>query len=160
MAEKSSTANQVPIAPIANIASYQISPPEEFDFSKPTEWPRWIKRFERFRSASGLKGNWDEESQVNTLLYAMGSKSDDILPTFDLSADDSTKYDKVKDKFDKHFVKRRNIIYERAKFNKRQQEAGELVDSFITDLYSLAEHCQYGTTILGPYCCWLTEKTL
>ncbi|KAK3729801.1 hypothetical protein QZH41_003408 [Actinostola sp. cb2023] len=38
-------------------------------------------------------------------------------------ADDSTKYDKVKDKFDKHFVKRRNIIYERAKFNKRHQEA-------------------------------------
>ena len=75
----------------------------------------------------------------------MGSKSDDILPTFDLSAEDSTKYDKVKDKFDKHFVKRRNVIYEREKFNKRKQEAGELVDSFITDLYSLAEHCQYET---------------
>ncbi|KAK2558287.1 hypothetical protein P5673_019409 [Acropora cervicornis] len=45
-----------------NPVSYQISPPEEFDFSKPTEWIKWIRRFERFRSASGLSKR-DEESQ-------------------------------------------------------------------------------------------------
>jgi len=120
-------------APMINPVSYQISPPEEFDFSKPTEWSKWIKRFERFRSASGLSKR-DEESQVNTLLYSMGSKSDDILATFGLTNDDSKKFDVVKDKFDGYFVKRRNIIYERAKFNRRKQDTGEPVDSFITDL--------------------------
>ena len=39
-------------------------------------------------------------------------------------------------------MKRRNIIFER---DLRKQEEGEPVDSFITDLYSLAEHCQYDT---------------
>ena len=131
-------------ASIISAPSYQIYPPEEFDFSKPNEWPKWIKRFERFRSASGLNKS-DSESQVNTLLYTMGSKSDDIMPTFGLSAEDAAKYDVVKDKFDKHFVKRRNVIYERAKFNRRKQESGESVDTFITDLYGLAEHCQFGT---------------
>ena len=131
-------------ASIISAPSYQISPPEEFDFSKPNEWPKWIKRFERFRSASGLNKS-DSESQVNTLLYTMGSKSDDIMPTFGLPAEDAAKYDVVKDKFDKHFVKRRNVIYERAKFNRRKQESGESVDTFITDLYGLAEHCQFGT---------------
>ena len=131
-------------ASIISAPSYQISPPEEFDFSKPNEWPKWIKRFERFRSASGLNKS-DSESQVNTLLYTMGSKSDDIMPTFGLSAEDAAKYDVVKDKFDKHFVKRRNVIYERAKFNRRKQESGESVDTFITDFYGLAEHCQFGT---------------
>ena len=131
-------------ASIISAPSYQISPPEEFDFSKPNEWPKWIKRFERFRSASGLNKS-DSESQVNTLLYTMGSNSDDIMPTFGLSAEDAAKYDVVKDKFDKHFVKRRNVIYERAKFNRRKQESGESVDTFITDLYGLAEHCQFGT---------------
>ena len=123
-----------------NPVPYQISPPEEFDFSKPTEWSKWIKRFERFRSASVLSKR-DEESQVNTLLYSMGSKSDDILATFGFTNDDSKKFDVVKDKFDSYFVKRRNIIYERAKFNQRKQETSEHVDSFITDLYGLAEHC-------------------
>ena len=140
MPEGSSSENQ---APMINPVSYQISPPEEFDFSKPTEWIKWIRRFERFRSASGLSKR-DEESLVNTLLYSMGSKSDDILATFGLTTEDSKKYDVVKDKFDGYFVKRRNIIFERAKFHRRKQENGGAVDSFITDLYGLAEHCQFG----------------
>ena len=49
----------------------------------------------------------------------------------------------VKAKFENHFVKRRNTIYERAKFNCRKQEDGETVDEFVTDLYRLAEHCEY-----------------
>ena len=35
------------------------------------------------------------------------------------------------------------MIYERAKFNSHKQEEGEPVDSFITDLNALAEHCEY-----------------
>ena len=49
----------------------------------------------------------------------------------------------MKAKFDGHFVKRRNVIYERARFNQRVQEPGESVDAFITALYGLAEHCGY-----------------
>ena len=41
-------------------------------------------------------------------------------------------------------MKRRNLIFERAKFNRRKQEEGEPVDDFIMDLYRLAEHCSYG----------------
>ena len=73
----------------------------------------------------------------------MGNDAEDILRSFQLSDDDSKKYDIVKDKFDSHFVKRRNVIYVRAKFNQRNQEEGEPVDSFITSLYGLAEHCGY-----------------
>ena len=43
-----------------------------------------------------------------------------------------------------HFVKRRNVIFEHAKFNRRVQQEGEPVDDFIIDLYSLVEHCDYG----------------
>lgn len=48
-------------------------------------------------------------------------------------------------KFKGHFVKRRNVIFKRAKFNNRKQEPGEPVDVFITALYALAEHSNYGT---------------
>lgn len=73
----------------------------------------------------------------------MGDEADDILKSFSLGEDDSKKYKVVKEKFDSHFVKRRNIIYERAKFNMRKQEVGEPVDSLITALYTLAEHSKY-----------------
>ena len=101
-----------------------------------------MRRFERFRIASGLVEK-AEEAQVNTLIYTMGDAADDILRSFRLSEADSKKYDTVKSKFDSHFIKRRNVIYERAKFNLRKQEEEESVDSFITALYELAEHCGY-----------------
>ena len=129
---------------MASTATYQVAPPGQFNFSHPEEWPKWVRRFERFRKASGLNEK-DEEAQVNTLVYSMGDEADDILRSFRLSEDDAKKYDTVKAKFDGHFVKRRNVIYERAKFNQRKQEPGESVDSFITALYGLAEYCGYST---------------
>ena len=74
----------------------------------------------------------------------MGDQADDILHAFNLSEEDAKKYNVVKNKFDGYFIKRRNVIFERAKFNMRKQEEGEIVDSFITALYELAEHCNYG----------------
>ena len=124
-------------------ASYQVSQPELFDFTKPEEWPKWLRRFERFRQASGLVEK-TEEVQVNTLLYCMGDQADDIFRSFKLSDEDAKKYSEVKSKFEEHFVKRRNVIFERARFNCRKQEQGEPVDTFITALYALAEHCNYG----------------
>ena len=125
------------------MATFQVTPPETFDFSKPVDWPKWLKRFERFSSASGLSEQ-EEEQQVNTLIYCMGPKADEIFATFGLTADEATHLSTVKDKFLGYFIIRRNVIYERAKFNARKQLSGELVDTFITDLYSLAEHCNYG----------------
>ena len=74
----------------------------------------------------------------------MREKIDDILSTFDLSVNDRKKYEIVKEKFDGYFVKERNVIFERATFNRRKQETDESVDSFVTDLYALAKHCNYG----------------
>ena len=53
------------------------------------------------------------------------------------------KHDVVKEKLEKHFVKCRNVIFERTKFNCRVQGPDETCDSFITSLYCLAEHCSY-----------------
>ena len=72
-----------------------------------------------------------------------GRRSSDIIRSFGFSTDDGKKYDVVKAKFNGHFVKRRNVIYERARFNQRVQEHGESVDAFITALYGLVEHCGY-----------------
>ena len=123
-------------------ASFQVSLPELFTFSHPEEWAKWIRCFEWFRVASGLAQK-DGEVQINTLIYSMGDQADDILRSFALSEEDRKVYATVKEKFDGHFVQRRNVIYEQAKFNRRRQQVGEPVESFITVLYSLVEHCGY-----------------
>ena len=83
----------------------------------------------------------EEESQINILIYAMGDQADDILNFFKLSTTQLKQYHTVKTKFDEHFVVRRNVIFEHAKFNRCQQKDGETIDSFVTALHALAEHC-------------------
>ena len=67
-----------PVIAAGPCATFNIQPPESFDFSKPQEWDKWIRRFERFRLASNLHASSDE-NQVNTLIYCMGDEADDIL---------------------------------------------------------------------------------
>ena len=117
---------------------------KKFDFSRQEEWPKWSRRFERFRQASGLSKE-EEESQINTLIYAMGAQADDILHSFNLTTTQLKQYHTVKARFDEHFVVRRNTIFERARLNRRRQEGGETVDTFITVLHAMAEHCDYRT---------------
>uniref|UniRef100_A0A1X7U2M8 CCHC-type domain-containing protein n=1 Tax=Amphimedon queenslandica TaxID=400682 RepID=A0A1X7U2M8_AMPQE len=81
--------------------------------------------------------------QVNTLIYSMGDEADDLLRSFKLTNAEAKNYATVRGKFEGFFVKRRNVIYERAKFNMRKQEEGETVAAFINDLYILVEHCEY-----------------
>lgn len=63
-------------------ATTQIPLPEKFDRASGPQsadvWPKWIRRFDRYRVASGLN-NKPEMQQVSTLLYAMGDSADDIL---------------------------------------------------------------------------------
>ena len=54
-------------------------------------------------------------------------------------------YDTVKTRFDEHFVVRRSIFFERAKFSRRRQGEGESVAIFVTALYALVEYCACGT---------------
>ena len=84
---------------MATSTSYQVAPPEKFDFKNQEEWPKWSRRFERFHSASILKEK-DDETQVHTSVYCMGDEADDLLSSFGHSSADSKKYSKVMEKFE------------------------------------------------------------
>ena len=125
------------------MAAFNITSLEPFSFTKPDNWEKWIRRFDRFRMSTGLAEK-SQSDQVNTLIYSMGDQAEDILLSFRLSEEEAKTYSIVVEKFQNHFVRRRNVIYERSKFNQQIQESGEIVDSFITDLYKLAQTCNYG----------------
>ncbi|UYV72531.1 K02A2.6-like [Cordylochernes scorpioides] len=121
----------------------RIQPPETFDFSTPNEWPKWKKRFERYLVVSGMKKK-EEADKIDLFMYLMGDRADDIFRTFKFEKEEeATKIDSVLKAFDSHFCVRKNIIYERAKFNSRIQEDREPVDEFITSLYKLADSCEF-----------------
>ena len=125
------------------MAQLHLQPPDPFNFKAPDEWPRWRRRFEQFRVASGLAED-SPAKQVSTLLYCLGEEAESILLSTNATEEDRRSYAAVLDKFDAFFRVRRNVIFERARFNRRNQQPGETAEQYIMTLYSLAANCEYG----------------
>lgn len=107
------------------MANIRLEPPEPFDFKTPDEWEKWKRRFEQFRVASGLSVE-PGERQVCTLLYCLGEGAENVLSSMNVTAEERGSYVAVLKKFNDFFQVRKNIIFERARFNRRVQSAGEL----------------------------------
>ena len=125
------------------MAEIRLQPPEAFDFKNPDHWSQWMRRFQQFRVASGLDEQ-SEEKQVSMLLYSHGKEAEDVLRSTNIEPSGKRSYTKVLEKLDEYFQVRRNVIFERAQFNRRNQLEGESCDQYITELYNLAERCSYG----------------
>lgn len=54
-------------------------------------------------------------------MYIMGDQAEDIFGTFNLTGEDSKTFSVVMERFDKYFIPRRKVIFERARFNTRIQ---------------------------------------
>ena len=74
----------------------------------------------------------------------MGEDAEDTLASTNISDVDRKKYGTVIQQFDDFFKVRKNIIFERAQFNRHCQGESESAEQFITSLYHLAENCEYG----------------
>eukprot|EP00731_Ephydatia_muelleri_P032552 Em0024g96a len=125
------------------MADIWLQPPEAFDFKNPDDWTRWKRRFEQFRIASSFDTQSDSK-QVSMLLYSMGEEAEVVLVSTGITDEERKSYKKVVEKLDEYFHVRHNVIFERARFNRRDQLEGESGDQYITELYYLAERCSYG----------------
>ena len=67
-----------------------------------------------------------------------------MLTSTNVTGDERKEYEIVVAKFDAFFKIRRNIIFERARFNRRNHAEGESSEQYIMELYKLAENCEYG----------------
>ena len=127
----------------SDIMASKFQPPDCFDFANPTSWTQWKQRYQRYALVAKL--NKEEKTvQVSTLIYCMGQEAEQIYNNFVFTSnDDKDDPDKVMEKFDQHFIPQRNVIFERAKFNLRSQQAGENVEAYVRVLYDLIEQCDY-----------------
>ena len=81
---------------------------------------------------------------MSTLLYCLGEQAEAVLNSMNASDTDKAKYETVIAKLDEFFKVRKNVIFECARFNRRNQRDGESAEQYIMALYDLAENCEYG----------------
>ena len=122
----------------------RFNPPDTLDFGNPQTWPQWKKRYEIYTVVSKLDKE-EKDVQVSTLIYCMGPDAEQIFSSFTFASEEERKDpEKVMEKFDLHFIPKKNVIFERAKFNSRTQELDESVEAYVRALYVLVENCDYG----------------
>ena len=138
MADDEATPRRATVA-----TNLSLKAPGPFNFRRPDEWPKWKRRFNQYLAATGLD-RADDTRTVSTMLYCMGEDAEDVLTSTNITDDEREVFATVIAKFDGFFQVRRNIIFERAKFNRRDQGEGESAEQYITCLYSLVENCDYG----------------
>ena len=81
---------------------------------------------------------------MSTLLYSMGEEADDVLSSTNITEEERRVYATVMGKFEGFFKVRKNVIFERARFNRRNQLDGETSEKYITELYRQIDSCEYG----------------
>jgi len=75
---------------------------EAFNFQKPDEWQKWMKRFEQFQLVSGLSAESDTR-QVSTLLYCMGKEDEDVLSSTNITTEERKTYEAVLGKLNDYY---------------------------------------------------------
>jgi len=81
---------------------------------------------------------------LETFLHVAGPEALEVYNTFTWdSDDDQNKVDKIVEKFDQYCNPRKNVTWERHKFNTRNQQPGETIDQYVTDLKTKAQTCEF-----------------
>lgn len=70
--------------------------------------------------------------------------ADDISRGPNLNELTQKQHGQIRHVFHAFFIMKKNVIYERARFNMRRQGGNKTVDYFLIALYPLAEYCNYG----------------
>ena len=121
----------------------KFSAPEQFDFAKPEEWPNWKQHFQRYRVATKL-ANESADIQVSAPICSMGPDAEQVYKSFNLTEEEEAEdFDHVLCLFEEHFVPKRNVIFERARFHSRTQGADETIEQYLRHLYELAARCDF-----------------
>ena len=106
-------------------------------------WKLFKQRLESYATLTELKSQPGARQQalfINLL-------EDDALELYNsFSVENGAILDNIISIFDSHIIKKTNITYERYKFNIRQQEEGEAIEAFISDIKLLIKTCEFCET--------------
>ena len=121
--------------------------PQKLDFrgNIATNWKRFKRMWTNYEVATGLDKQGGK-TRTATFLTCIGADALEIFDGFVFENEhDADDIDNVIVKFEHFCVGKTNETYERYCFNKRDQEQGENIDTYVAALRTLVKTCNYGT---------------
>ena len=117
---------------------------EEFDGSK-DDWPQYVERLEHFFYANEIT---DADKKQAVFLSVLGAATYKVLRKIvSLDKPGDKTYAALVEALSKHFKPAPSEIVERFKFHSRVRNPGESVATYLAELRSLSEFCNFGDTL-------------
>ena len=100
-------------------------------------WTKWRMKLDYFILASGIT---QDAQRRATLLHMAGERVQQIFETL---SDTGTSFQNACDALDRYFKPKKNVTFERYKFEQLIQQRGETAAMYLTRMRQVAESCEY-----------------
>lgn len=117
--------------------------PLKTDGNVAENWKRFRRQMDTFMTATELSTK-SSEVRAAVVLNLVGQDAMDVFDSLGLTNEQKKDYDEVLKAFDDFCKPKKNELYERYVFNKRDQKEGESFDTYLMDLRCLVRTCGYG----------------
>lgn len=125
------------------MGDYRGISPMDFSGNLAENWRLWRQKFENYLLATEISKKSDPV-KIAQLLHFIGEDGFHIYNSFSIENPAELKLKDVLDKFENHFLPKKNLAYERFKFFTRKQATNETIEQYVTDLKNKAQSCEFG----------------
>ena len=118
---------------------------EEFDPSSGEDWIQYVERMEFYFAANGVT---DASKQQAILLSTIGAQAYKVLRNLISPSTPTEKsFKELVEAMTKYFYPPLSEIVQRFKFNTRVRKPGESIATYIAELCTLSQYCNFGETL-------------
>lgn len=121
-----------------------VKPPEPLIVAENMveKWKQWCKQFHWYMIGTELNTK-PQHVQAAVFMRCIGEDCARVFETFNLSAEQESSLQAIKQKFDDYFLPKACLTYERYVYNKIAQHDGEGFDQFLTRVKEQAKKCSF-----------------
>ena len=121
-----------------------VPPQIELSGNLANNWKQWKQVWSAYELVTRLNEQTDEY-RVAAFITCIGPKALAIHNGLPFQSEDEKKnLAKILELWETYCLGKTNIIYERYRFNNRNQDAGESIDTYASNLRSLSDTCNFG----------------
>lgn len=117
--------------------------PLKISTNLPKDWERFRSNFEAYLKESGNENKSDGE-KLSLLLKTIGEYGLKLYDEVKITEETKEDFNMVLNQLENYCNKKRNIVSDRCRFNKRVQRRGEPFSEFLKDIQYMAKYCDFG----------------
>ncbi len=115
------------------------------EYDETEEWTQYVERMDHYFEANDIE---DKDKKRSIFLSVIGAKTYKLLRgLIRPEIPNKLSYEELSQAIRNHYVPKPSVIVQRYKFNTRVRGNDESISTFMAELRTLSEHCEFGVSL-------------